>query len=308
MLRSITTGWASEGHEVDVLSSQPGYNCENSGQKLPRVSTLDGVNVRRLSLPYERKRPLIRLLNVFRFVLAILWQGIVRRRYDVIMVSTAPPIVCGWAGRMVAKITGARLIYHCMDIHPEIGRLSGDFRRPALFRLLRKIDIGTCRAACFVVVLSKDMLNAINRESPQLQNVRIINNFNLPALDEDTECSTTFGDDVFRLLFAGNLGRFQGLEAAIDGMHILQSMPTQRRIEFWLMGSGVAIDDLKRRAGTLLDREIRFIDQGTVGQARANMRRCSAGLVSLAPQIYRYAYPSKNHDLFGGRLSFGSGG
>jgi hypothetical protein len=51
----------------------------------------------------------------------VFWQAIVRKRYDVIMVSTSPPVLAGWFVAVAAKLSGARFIYHCMDIHPEIG-------------------------------------------------------------------------------------------------------------------------------------------------------------------------------------------
>ena len=46
------------------------------------------------------------------------------------MASTAPPVVVGFAAALGARLTGGRFYYHCMDIHPEIGRLSGEFEEP----------------------------------------------------------------------------------------------------------------------------------------------------------------------------------
>lgn len=129
MLKRMVGRWREDGHAVDVLSGQPSYKAALKNSKRPRLEIVDGSNVRRLSLPNEAGRPVVRVFNALRLSCALLWKAI-GRRYDVIITATTVPVVTGVAAAVAARCTGARFIYHCMDIHPEVGRISGEFSNP----------------------------------------------------------------------------------------------------------------------------------------------------------------------------------
>ena len=297
LLRSIVERWAADGHSVDVLSTQPSYKQRVNNAPAPEIEVIGNVTVRRVSLPQEAGRGrAVRILNMLRFFFSILYHAGLRRRYDIIMVSTAPPVLPGAAVRIVSVLTGARFIYHCMDIHPEIGRISGEFRKKWLYKLLLRIDSTTCARAWKVVVLSEDMKKSVcSRPGLAQTDVSVINNFTMPDHNHAgrTEIPVRYEKraGIFRVLFAGNLGRFQGLENIIEAFHILERNDAD--IELILMGDGKAHDKLKMLAGTSEGRSIRFIPHQPVAVAARIIRDADIGVVSLVPGIYRYAYPSK---------------
>lgn len=295
MLRSIAARWATDGHDVEVLSTQPSYKPGAAIPRQNRIECLDGIRVRRLSLFPEKDRPLVRIINLVVFSLAIVREALIRKKFDVIMASTAPPVFIGTAARISSRLTGAKFIYHCMDIHPEIGRISGHFKNPLLFNALQRIDAKNCRDAARVIVLSRDMGNTISsREKSQGTQIEIINNFNLPSFQFERKNNVPHTmqkeNGSFRLLFAGNIGRFQGLETTIDAMHLLYN---NSAIELVFMGEGTALEKLKKRAGTLLGNRVKFFSHQPISIARAVIRTADVCLVSLTSRIYRYAYPSK---------------
>ena len=78
-----------------------------------------------------------------------------------------------------------RQVYHCMDLHPEIGRLSGEFANPVAYRILARLDAATMRRATAVVVLSEDMARSVARRDPALADkVVVLNNFALPQFGD----------------------------------------------------------------------------------------------------------------------------
>ncbi|MEM7083801.1 MAG: glycosyltransferase family 4 protein [Pseudomonadota bacterium] len=300
LLRAIVARWAKDGHEVDVLSSQPGYKREANIARQKSVETIDGFSVRRVSLPNEVGRSLARLWNVARFSIAILWQAVIRKRYDMIMVSTAPPVILGVVVRWACRLSGATMIYHCMDIHPEIGRISGEFRHPMIFKRLQNADTKTCEFADTVVVLSDDMANSIKDRKPGLSaRFKIINNFELPSFETPAGCEPQADpmpaqrEGVFRLLFAGNLGRFQGLDTVLQLYVESLAQGTLLDTEFWFMGDGKAKAQLVEIAGEHLNKRVFFLPHSPLPAARRAMQMCDAGLISLSKDIFRYAFPSK---------------
>lgn len=291
MLRRIVSQWVEDGHQVDVLSSQSSYKTSINNPVLPAKSDLDGATIFRLRLFSEAGRPAIRILNTIYLCSMILFRCIFLQRYDVIMVSTSPPVLAAFFSALAAKITGARFIYHCMDIHPEIGRLSGEFSHPWVFSVLQKMDAWSCKQANPVVVLSEDMKKSIQlREDGVRCRIEVINNFSLPTGQED-DSSLPFAmhQDDFNLIFAGNIGRFQGLDVLVDAIGRLKA---NKHIRLILMGDGVAKTFLEKRAKEL-DANVTFVGHQTVSVAKKAMQEAGAGFVSLIPTLYQYAYPSK---------------
>lgn len=290
-LREIVKRWVSDGHSVDVLSSYPSYKVNIDRQVQADHDLLDGANVVRLNLPNEVGRPGLRVFNALRLGLHIVWQGLFRSRYDVIMISTYPPVVGGIFAALTAKLTGARFIYHCMDVHPEIGRHSGEFKNRYVFSLLSYLDRWTCRQANPVVVLSDDMKDTlVGRESVNKLRCEVVNNFSLPSDDPALEVLPfDWPLEEFVLLFAGNLGRFQGLDDLILAM---EKVRQRTNIRLLVMGDGSEKKRLQKVAEESGAR-ITFIGHQSVAVAKCAIQRAQVGFISLAPQLYRYAYPSK---------------
>ena len=290
LLRRIVECWNNDGHAVEVLSSQPSYKEGVRNQKLPRHEALDGVRVERLELPNEVGRPIIRIWNALRLGGWLLWRALIRR-YDVIMISTAPPVLGGVFAALAAKLTGARFIYHCMDIHPEVGRVSGEFRNPLVYKVLMMFDAWSCQNARPVVVLSSDMATTLRqRPGGEKLDIKVLNNFSLPA-DKNVpdELPFVLYPERLTVLFAGNIGRFQGLDSVVEAMGQLKERDD---IEFVFMGEGVEKEKLQHKAGAL-GAHIRFVDHQPIEVAKCAMRYADVGYVSLTEGMYKYAYPSK---------------
>lgn len=295
LLREIVRRWSDAGHDVDVLSTQPSYKPELAIPHRPKVEISDGVTVRRLHLPSDRSGISARLLNMIRFPLAVALR-ILTGRYDVVMCSTAPPVVLAYAASLAARLRRSRFIYHCMDIHPEIGALSGEFRAKPVFALLRRLDMATCRRSSAIVVLSGDMRDALLARDPGLYDrIVVLNNFDLPTYADGVDVTSPLPrSSRTRLVFTGNLGRFQGLQALARA--ILEDRPDRDRLELVLMGEGAAKAELEKLAAAapadVRDR-VRLLPHGTAAAARALVAEADFGIVSLTPEIIRYAYPSK---------------
>lgn len=304
MLRAIVQRWAADGHHVDVVTGQPSYR-ESNRPKLPKRLTEGRFTVRRLNLPKESGRSaLVRLTNAVRLSAAVAGRLIVGK-YDYVMVSTAPPVALAFTTGVVAKLLGTRLIYHCMDLHPEIGKVSGEFANPVVYNTLLRMDTATMRRAWAVVVLSEDMARTVRgRRGADGAQVLIRNNFALPEGDDPEVNSADnsrraaelwaglgLPESTFTVLFAGNIGRFQGLDDVLDAM---ASTVTSTPIHLVLMGDGNCVDTLRLRAEELgVSDRVHFLGLHKVGVARHVMLKADAGLVSLQASLISCAYPSK---------------
>ncbi len=286
MLRSMAADLGRRGHDVRVLAGRA------ASTSAPRRAVVDGVAVERL--PQVSGRGLRQAINLVVFPAAVAARVLTGPRADVVMCSTAPQVTLGAFVSLAARARRSRFVYHCMDLHPEIGRLSGEFANPVAYRILARLDAATMRRATAVVVLSDDMARSVARRDPALADkVVVLNNFALPQFgDTDEAPLPTPEPGVLRVVFTGNLGRFQGLE---DLVAAVRTLPDGVRVELVFMGDGVVRSELEQAAAELGDGPVRIVlvARGPVAQARALMRTAHLGVVSLVPGVVAYAYPSK---------------
>jgi glycosyltransferase involved in cell wall biosynthesis len=88
-------------------------------------------------------------------------------------------------------------------------------------------------------------------------------------------------------LFAGNVGRFQGLENLIVAFN---SLDKGTHLELVFLGEGKALLELKKIA---LHPNIKFIPHMPISHAKIIMKNADFGIVSLENKVINYAYPSK---------------
>ena len=296
MLRVIAARWAADGHVVEVMSTQPSYKRKFRTPRQPSRQLIDGFIVVRVGLLDDSvdgwRGRAGRVANMFLFSLRVAWH-VLRGRYDVVMTSTSPPVILGWAAGWAARWRGAAFVYHCMDVHPEIGKLSGEFARPALFRWLLAMDTSTCRRAARVVVLSEDMARAIRRRpGGDAAPTEVIANIDVPVLDGEPTVAAPpeRAAGRLRVVFTGNVGRFQALDIVVKAM----ARHGCEHVDLVIMGEGASLPQLKQQVvdDGVVDR-VTFLPHSNVASARALVADADLCLVSLMSGIEKLAFPSK---------------
>jgi glycosyltransferase involved in cell wall biosynthesis len=302
-LRSIGRRLVAEGHEMTVWCEAPSYKVSDLGIDVPRRETLDGIHVERMAhLPLARRSSLVRTLAKLAFVPRLLAKALIRKlrgeRYDLVWTATIPPVVQGWAGRAIARLFGARFLYHCQDLYPELAIHMGIWPKDGMIsRILSPIERRTRQRAATVVTLSSDMAATATALSPGAK-VEIINNFMLDVFSDAVEPvpqkSPQPGTRRITIGFAGNIGQFQGLDAVIDAF---SRLPAETPLDLEFMGDGGTRPSLVRQAQGL--RHVRFLPHRPFAEARRVIAAYDLGLVSVEPNIYRVAYPSKTLTYLG---------
>ena len=295
MLRVISGNLASAGHTVSVITAQPSHKTADRKTSAPGIETLDGVRVKRLRLlAGARSSGLLLSLNKALFPARAFFHTLIRfaagERQDIIIAATMPPVANGFFAYLAAKITGAKFIYHMQDIYPEIASVSGIWsNKSLLYRLLLRADKWIAKKADRVIVLSDDMAKSISLRDEKIK-LTVINNFALDDFDSDLiESKQLEKSDRTRLIFAGNIGRFQALEQIVDAFKSLNYSSFNAELHF--VGDGVRKKSLEALSEDC-DRII-FHGQLPYRSTTALIDQSDMALVTLTPEIHKYAYPSK---------------
>lgn len=286
-LRAIADRCARAGHDVEVFAGIPSYN--GAAEPVLRRETLGGVRVTRGFIFRQEKRSmLLRLANVAIYC-ALLFVRILRSRPDVVTASTYPPIVAALTAGLAAHLVGARFLYHVQDIHPEVSKLSGGMLgRFPLFGILCWLDTCALRLAWRIVTLSDGMAETLRARSPRLAGqIRIINNLSLDGGEPPAPSPPETGR--FRVIFAGNLGRYQDLPLVAAG--VTRLFDRHPGLELMFLGSGAMERELRATWGDYA--RVTFHPFVPFEEARAILHASHLGIVSIIPGLAAVAYPSK---------------
>lgn len=314
MLRTIGSHLARAGHEVSITTAQPSYKGNDKARRAKSNEILDGINVTRLPhLPMASRIRFFSLLQKALFpvracvrTVISAWCGV---RDDVIIAATIPPVANGFFALVCARLTGAKLVYHLQDIYPEIG-VAGNLWSPRSLRhrFLEFMDSLVTRHADCCIVLSSDMEQALLARRVSPRKVVVLNNLMLTDFGDVSHAVRELpgesleevgSDTVVRLVFAGNLGRFQGLEAIVEAFLKFSAIQTtdQPTVELHFLGEGVVLETLKKMAADSCC--VKFHGHKAFADAAQLIATCDAGIVSIGPEIYKYAYPSKTLTYLG---------
>jgi colanic acid biosynthesis glycosyl transferase WcaI len=290
MLSFIGSWLHDAGHEVTIFGAMPSYNGSYGGEQPPRREDAEGVAIVRTASVGKlggRRKQLEGVLFALRLAAHLARP---RRRYDVISITTAPPVMVGVLCRLALAGRRTKVVYHCQDLQPEASLAAKVLHPGIVTRAMRRIDRATCTWADRVVVLSADMRATVAERGATTDNVAIINNFNVEPDQEVGELDAELKPEpgLARLVFTGNIGRFQGLENLVDAMALLRDEP----VELVLMGNGAIVEALRQRAAASGAR-VRFVAHQPVATVYALIKSADLGVVSLAADVHRSAYPSK---------------
>lgn len=279
----------SSGHDVHVFSTLPSYR---EGVSAPRHERLGPLNVRRIWVfAREKSNPIRRLANVAIYCVG-LFMEVLRQRPDVVTASTFPPVVAAWSASLAARLTGARFIYHMQDIHPEVSYYAGQRMGRGVFGcVLRWLDNQSLRRASRIIVLSNDMADTLRARGITDLPIVVLNNPALQASAGSAKLLTKLAkpDGVRRVIFAGNMGRFQNLSLLAEGVALC--FDRHPNLELMFLGEGTVLPELQQRWKDCP--QVRFEAFLPFEEAREVIANADVGLVALRPNIYRVAYPSK---------------
>ena len=278
--------------KVSVIASRPKrFNSEFNKFQLKQIDNKTDLNIYRLPLIKEDFNPIPRIFNAF--ALGIFSSiKIIFGKFKLVIATSSPPILTAFIIAIASKIKGIRFIYYCMDINPEIGLLSGDFRNKILNNFMLKIDKYTCTQASPIIVHSKSMARTLQKRFKKKKlDIKIINSLSVPSKinREIKESKYQKKNKGLKIIYAGNIGRFQDLENIILTFKYLKQ---HKDIELTFLGDGVEKYRLEKLSKEL-KANIKFKDYVSYEVSKKIIKEADLGLVSLMPNMYKYAYPSK---------------
>ena len=239
------------GYDVTVLTAIPDYPkgkfFEGYSLFKRRREMVNGVNIIRLPIIPRGKGGAIRLvLNYISYYFCLriftFFHGF-RNKYDRIFVHLTSPFFIGICAKKLSKRQNIPMIFWTLDLWPESLISAGGFKNKLLINRQTRMVSKVYEQCSKILIGSKGFENSICEKGDFKDKLVYFPNW---AEDVKGECPADFDikaiepfaskkEDDFILLFAGNLGEAQNLDAIIETAYLLKD---EKRIKFVFVGDG----------------------------------------------------------------------
>ncbi|MBC2835111.1 WcaI family glycosyltransferase [Gemmobacter straminiformis] len=252
---------AKRGHTVEVVTAHPYFPewraREGWGGLRWVKEHVGGVEVTHCPI-YIPGNPsgVRRILHHASFALSslpVLMLKVIRGKYDVVFV-VAPSLVAAPVGALAARLSGAKAWLHIQDFEVEAAFATGLISQQSLIgRLAVRFERWTMRMFDRVSTISPQMRRRlVEKGIPQDETVEFRNWSDIEAikpLDRPSPLKAELGlTEKMLVLYSGNLGKKQGLEAVVGAAARLQD---RGDIAFVIAGDGPLRSDLEHLAAGL---------------------------------------------------------
>jgi colanic acid biosynthesis glycosyl transferase WcaI len=290
----------SRGFEVEVITGFPNYPGGNlyDGYRLKLIQkeTIAGVLVTRVPLyPSHDKNKLGRIANYISFAFSSLLYGLMFAKRPDIIYAYHPPLTVGISALIIKLFRRVPVVLDIQDMWPDTLKATGMIGNSHLLGFVSKVCNLVYSAVTKIIVLSPGFKNLlINRGVPESK-VEIIYNW---ADEEVLRASTNKTPKElanikgFKILFAGNAGQAQGLDIILNAALLLKDDVPE--IQFLILGQGLQINDLKRRANDLNLNNVHFLAAVGMEKVGGFLGSADALLIHLnANPLFKITIPGK---------------
>lgn len=259
-------------------------------EALGRVSVIRTWGTR---LP--KARLAARLVNLGSYYLFAAVAALRVAKPDMVIAQTDPPLL-GVLGAMLKRRWGCRLVYNIRDLYPDIAVATGGVKSRALLALLEQANRVACESADLIVVLGRDMARRVIGKGVPAQKVVVVPDWadcrQIRPI-EDGRARAEF-DHKFVVMYSGNLGLTQGLEAVLEAADRLRH---EERVLFVMVGEGARKKWLQERARALGLSNVRFLPYRPKEQLAESLSAADLHLIPLGAGVAGCMVPSKVYGI-----------
>lgn len=289
-----------QGFEVEVVTGFPNYPggkvYPGYRIKLLHREVIDGVQITRVPLyPNHDQSAIKRVFNYLSFAASSLLYGLlVAKRADVIY-AYHPPLTVGITASLIRLFRRIPVVYDIQDMWPDTLRATGMINNPRALHAVESVCQWVYRRVDHLVVLSPGFKRLLTQRGVPEPKVEVIYNWADEAAlaAPQGQLPANFpGSEHFRIVFAGNMGKAQALDAVLDTAALLQKRGS--RVCFVMLGGGVEVGRLKQRAAQQQLRNVVFLPPVPMAEVGNLLSAADALLVHLRKDpLFEITIPSK---------------
>lgn len=289
-----------QGCEVEVVTGFPNYP---GGKLYPGYSVrpiqreeIDGVKITRVPLyPSHDSSAIRRIANFLSFSASLLFYTLFGARRADVIYAYHPPLTVGVAAGIVRLLRRIPVVYDIQDMWPDSLRASGMLGNEKILAVVERVCQWVYRTVDKIVVLSPGFRNLLTSRGVDERKIEVIYNWcdeSSIFIAAEIGERTSILPEGFNILFAGTMGKGQGLASVLRAAEIVRDMAP--KIRFVFLGSGTECELLKEQAQSSGLENVLFLPRVPMAEVGAVLQAADALLVHLKDdELYHITIPSK---------------
>ena len=248
LTNDLEQAYVEAGYELEIYCPTPTRGVSEEVRSIYKnkkyEEKFDGkIKIHRFPMFREQKNTVLRALRYILVNLIQFYKGCRAKDIDLIMASSTPPtqgLMCSF----LKRIKGVPFVYTLQDVFPDsLVNAKMTKKGSLIWKIGRKIEDFTYRSADKIIVISNDIKDNISRKGVNEHKVKVIPNWikpeNIKYINKTDNLlikKYNINKDNFIIVYAGNLGRAQGLDILIEAAVLLKD---KKDISFCIFGDGV---------------------------------------------------------------------
>lgn len=289
-----------QGFEVEVVTGFPNYPGGKlyPGYKLKLLQRelIEGVQVTRIPLyPSHDQGAVGRVLNYVTFAASSMFYGLFAAKRPDVIYAYHPPLTVGLTAVLFRLFRRVPVVYDIQDMWPDTLRATGMFSNEKALQIVSRVCDWVYRHVDQLVVLSPGFKRLLVERGVPTDKIEVIYNWcaedSLTATRGDVPAAFP-GEDKFRILFAGNMGKAQALDAVLRAAELLQQQAPN--LTFVFLGGGLEVRRLQQLAADKSLSNVTFIPSVPMTEVGNYLNAADALLVHLKKDpLFTITIPSK---------------
>lgn len=290
--------------------SQHGYSVNIFTETQSKETTLESfrkININRAFSPLKSSTSIFsKIISSIFFLIGALWYVIFSVSSKTPLLIASNPPYAGILGILFNIVHRGKYYFLLQDIFPESAAMSGIMKQNSiLYKFFSKIIYVTYKYSEYIIVLSTSMQEFLEKKYPDLKTkIKVIENWAIEDIPVVSKPANNFAqqhelDEIFTVLYSGNMGRLHDIETITEAAKILKDEP----IKFVFIGDGAKTKVVKQAIENYQLKNVLLLPYQPRELLPLSLTACDISLVSLIPGAELIVAPSKLY----GMLSAGRG-
>jgi colanic acid biosynthesis glycosyl transferase WcaI len=287
-----------EGHDVEVITGFPNYPGGKvyDGYKIKAwdTSKISGVSISRVALyPSHNNSAAKRVLNYVSFFATSCFFGLFKAKKADVIYSYHPPLTTCLSSLIIGRIRKIPVVLDIQDLWPDTLNATGMINNRKILNLVSKICDVTYKFATKIVVLSPGFKKRLTSRNVPEEKISVIYNWcDESSLIPNGICKHKLPNNGFNVVFAGNLGKAQGINSIVEAARLLHERKCDANIVF--VGDGISLEEAKKSVVKNKLNNVYFIPRVPMNEVADLLSASDALLVHLnSNELFEITIPSR---------------
>lgn len=301
-INDICTEWVKLGYKVTVITGIPNYPQGNYykgyGLFKKRKEMYNGIDIIRIPLIPRGSNAIMLTLNYLSFVVSgFFWKLFTKIKADYVFIFEVSPMTQALPGVWYAKKRKIPCYLYVTDLWPENVEIVAGIKNKRILNAIGTMVDYIYKRCDRIFTSSDSFINSIRNRGIEKEKLEFwpqyAEDYYVPVEKESANVPEIPQDDIFNIIFAGNIGVAQGLDVLPETARILKQKNI--KVRFNIVGDGRYKSTFKNKVEESSTNEMfNFIDKQPAMRIPDFMAVCDATLISLSKsKVFSITLPAK---------------